>query len=376
MKREWVESQYGAMMCEDRYTSYMRLFLYVSNEALDSIIKKPRIRISEVFRTNDATEGVPQNKVYRPEIVKKTGYVCLSAVADSPAMWGYYADSSRGACLAFDFSVHCRNGKEYAVLKNGIEYFLPDKKWIRPVTYQKERAKSGSTAWDEENFELMCIKSSDWSHEKEYRIFYWLDYVDAEQKEYDEKGILRYYDNSFLLQHLSGIILGVHSPRTIDEVNKLMQKSGCDYFDSLPVIKASYHATDFPYYLNLDAIPLRQGGHLADFWPLFQTANWSRHIINTIIPLRCSDYRWSYDRSIICSVRLNDKIRKFVIAPREIMDENEELIHTGEYDMFEYTFDGCSRYHPIYGLQQKDMCEVYLQATKKIETILGLIEGW
>ena len=100
--------------------SCLRLFMYVDEVALENIIRQERLRVSCPWRTNDVTEGVYAGEYSQNEDTKKYGYLCFSAVCNSPAMWGYYANRGRGACLVFDFDVRPLKNGEYEVLKHGL----------------------------------------------------------------------------------------------------------------------------------------------------------------------------------------------------------------------------------------------------------------
>ena len=86
-------------------TTFFRLFMYVSEDSLFKILKSGLLRLSLPWNTNDVTECVAQQATTQSEGVKEFGYLCFSANPHSPAMWGLYADRSKGACLAFDFEV-------------------------------------------------------------------------------------------------------------------------------------------------------------------------------------------------------------------------------------------------------------------------------
>lgn len=199
--------------------TYLRLFLYVTEEGLRSIIKEKKIRLSCPWRTNDITEGVARGEQQQNEWIKSYGYVCFSAVCDSPSMWGYYAERGRGACLVFDFPV-CQGNEEsnegkddFYILRHGL--LDPAPKKLHKIKYRKNRLLPMKNYAD---VGVLLTKSLDWQHEKEYRILYPLSAVNDTASYIDSKtGRTEYYDAE-LLEYLSGIILGPQCPLNIAEV--------------------------------------------------------------------------------------------------------------------------------------------------------------
>lgn len=189
--------------------TYIRLFLYVTEEGLQSIIQEKKIRLSCPWRTNDITEGVAQGEDTQDERCRAFGYVCFSAVCDSPSMWGYYAGKGQGACLVFDFPVCQQNeasneGKDdFLILRHGL--LGNDAKILHKIRYQSNRLPKIKSFHDER---LLLTKSPDWQHEKEYRIIYRLAEVE-DTASYNVSVTKRteFYDAE-LLAYLSGIILG------------------------------------------------------------------------------------------------------------------------------------------------------------------------
>lgn len=248
-------------------SKYLRLFLYVDEKGLEDIFEKQRIKISCPMRTNDATEAVAQNEFSQGEDVRDYGYICLSSVHDSPAMWGYYANRSRGACVVLDFPIYEHNDHQYRILKNGIDRLEPWVTWIEKIQYKPNRAKAKIKYFgtDEPNFELLTTKSKDWEHEQEYRIFYYLRNIapcNIEISENKEGKSVVYYDTS-ILENITGVILGVNYAGSIsDFLAKIKHarhehelKGGYPQFypiKDIPVIRASFDNIKFRYKIPID----------------------------------------------------------------------------------------------------------------------------
>lgn len=192
---------------------FIRLYLYVKPEALIPLLSSKRILLSKPWNTNDITECVLQNKERQSEQIKKYGYICLSCRCNSAAMWGYYADSSRGACLAFDIPVEKRKQGQYILLDKNYT-IQSDSKCIRAVEYKENRVRKNNP------LTLLHRKASEWSHEEEYRIVIPLE--QAKNETSVDYAKVCYYDD-VLFTYLSHVILGVHSQHECADIITTLQ---------------------------------------------------------------------------------------------------------------------------------------------------------
>lgn len=198
----------------------LRLYMYVDECALDSIINYQRLRISCPWRTNDVTECVYADEYSQSEDTKRYGYLCFSAVRNSPAMWGYYANRGKGACLVFDFDVKEAGDGIYEVLNHGLSSF--DKPiCIYKVNYNHFRVKK---KMGDSSLSRMYIKSMDWSHEEEYRMI--CEISPDMENEKGDRGINFYVYEP--LMFLSGIILGPSCSKQIVEVEADLRRPSTD----------------------------------------------------------------------------------------------------------------------------------------------------
>lgn len=86
----------------------------------------------------------------------KKGFVTsFSETEDSTIMWAYYANSHKGVCLKYEPQLLDSSNAEYRSIQ----------KTIRKVWYSKLRIKDA-----EEKF-FPFIKSEEWAHESEWRLF-------------------------------------------------------------------------------------------------------------------------------------------------------------------------------------------------------------
>lgn len=188
---------------KERRITCIRLFMYVTAEQLQCIIRDKRIKVSCPWKTNDITEGLFQSEVRQCEYIKEYGYVCFSATCTSPAMWGYYAGRSTGACLFFDFPLgHDGVKDDLYILRDNIIEAL-NRYLLREVKYEKNRVKRIDCTRE---IDALFSKDTDWSHEEEFRLLIRLEDIFWENNTDDGDA----FYSGFLFSYLKGIILGAN----------------------------------------------------------------------------------------------------------------------------------------------------------------------
>lgn len=213
---------------------FIRLYMYVKPDALIPLLTSKRIHLSKPWNTNDVTECVQQNKERQSEQIKEYGYICLSCRCNSAAMWGYYADSSRGACLAFDIPVEKNKRGQYILLDE--DYTVQSaSKCIRAVEYRENRVRENNP------LTLLHRKASEWSHEEEYRIAIPLELAKNESS--DDYAKVCFYDD-VLFTYLSHVILGVHSQHECSDIKAVLQNLE---IKEVNVTRASFSPLQFSY---------------------------------------------------------------------------------------------------------------------------------
>lgn len=358
----------------------MRLFMYVSEAALTDILSEQRILISCPWRTNDATEAVARHMESRPKIVNEYGYICLSAICDSPAMWGYYANRSKGACLVFDFIIRSRGKWQHEILRNGMTNDLP--LWIEEVRYKESRATAKTTdqiMGEIPNFELLATKSKDWEREREYRIFYYLSRVHATNivvppdKSLSEA---RYYDRD-ILRNLSGIILGVNSEVSEYALRALLAKVEHECVSNnkelfipvkdLDIVRAKMHDSSFRYVVKQENIKIRQEQMVNEFLDKLMCSQWGKEWVHSAVEFLLNEDE---------SARLIDRENTYTTRI-SAFSEREEFVITrlmkdlktpnGEYALFEYVSGRGYRY--VCNMKQEVLKAIYLHAQKSAQEL-------
>lgn len=247
-------------------TTILRLFLYVSEKSLFKILETGKLRLSLPWNTNDVTECVAQKVNYQTEGIKGFGYLCFSANPHSPAMWGLYADRSKGACLAFDFEVMLEKGTRtpvYKILDKGT-YFYSIKS-IHPIEYNKNRLPAATKEEEKNNTSFFFRKSEEWKHEREYRILYRLgDDKNVSIGKEDGVSLPRFYVDG-LLSNLSAIMLGTRFPHEIEEVKAQLKEysrlasennSQLEYeVDNLNIMKVCFDDRSFAFKSEVGFLP-------------------------------------------------------------------------------------------------------------------------
>ncbi len=233
----------------DENSHILKLYIYVTEDALINILREKKLNISRPWSTNDITEAVKQREEKQQEKIKEYGYICLSETCTSPAMWGYYADRSRGACLAFTFYVNTNDGKTFYVLDRKGQQFQ-DAIEIKKVEYCKNRASSDNID------KLIFRKSKDWSHEKEYRIKVDLATVDFIETKDKLNRISYIFKTDLIMEYLRGIILGVNCKKEKSEIDGIIRSiKGGIIHDPIQVIRAKMDMAHFEFNVPTDEIP-------------------------------------------------------------------------------------------------------------------------
>lgn len=312
-------------------TSFLRLFMYVSEESLFKILKSGLLKLSLPWNTNDVTECVAQHSSSQSEGVKSFGYLCFSANPHSPAMWGLYADRSRGACLAFDFEIEDQENtphKVYNILDKGTRFY--SSKRIRPIEYTEDRLEP--VAKEEENYDISFFfrKSNEWSHEREYRILYRLGLDNAVTIGREEGVPVPRFYVSGMLSHLSAILLGTRFPYQIEEVKALMKEhvndSGFEnlgYSDNfVRVMKVKFGDKSFAFDSDINFKPYIRATLNDKHLDYFLSSSWKKKRVengNDFIALTGSDYQLDY---IYC-IRYNEDEEYYIARKKSKEDELE-----------------------------------------------------
>lgn len=359
-------------------TLYIRLFLYVKEDGLEDIIKNQRIRISCPARTNDITEGVAQSEFIQREDIRQYGYICLSAAHNSPCMWGYYADRSRGACIVFDFPIHKHNDYQFRILKNGIDKPGLGATWLERIKYCRYRAKGDALifGFKEQNFELLTRKSIDWKHEKEYRVFYNLNKIDADNIDIINENNMNhviYYDNN-IVENISGIILGVNYPGAVSDVESKIKVAKTHYvsnkadnnayhLNNIKIIKALFSKKEFNFNIPVDHhnIPLIEDQFINQEWQKLFEVDWYAYNTNLIDPTAIAKHHLNQD-GYACVIDIIGKRRNLAIFDSYGNDEKY-------YALFEYASEASPLFYEVHTIRQDKLKELYEHAKASSEKI-------
>lgn len=178
--------------------------------------------------TNDPLEFIAKNekKVNFIEKIRKPNaplpyFHSFSSKVTDVAMWGRYADSARGVCMAFCFPTtevvdfkgdDAKRCECYSVVKGDVFY---------KVKYADLRVRYpiGSTSKNERIealTKMLTTKAVSWREESEYRFINNLDEADSVAD-----GMVFYKS---YMNHLCGVILGERCPYCVKYVEKLFSQ--------------------------------------------------------------------------------------------------------------------------------------------------------
>lgn len=235
--------------------SDLTLYLYASLDSLLKIIETGKLKVSLPWGTNDITEGVPRNEQVRNYQTEAYGYICLSDNCTSPAMWGYYADRGRGACLVFRFKwiKPCIENSEIKTWK--IAHPNPSKEsWLPGKLYRVEYGETRSEFKSAED--MLRYKSNDWKHEREYRFITPLADTELDNIIETNHGKLGLYFVTELTRYITGIILGPHCQlQPMDIVQFVVKHESTNITPFIEVVKAKF-SPDLYSFIRQDDSPL------------------------------------------------------------------------------------------------------------------------
>ena len=158
------------------------LYHYTSFESAVKILTSGKLRFSAYKNVNDINESCGPVVLYankedeeKVEAMLKY-YLQLSfsmdkvgkrAGYDIPAMWGHYAESGHGVCLAFDSAKIGQNVLERHLYSKAVEYSKD--KSLNELVYDSKLHGDAATFIRKAKDSIFFHKSEDWAYEQEYR---------------------------------------------------------------------------------------------------------------------------------------------------------------------------------------------------------------
>ena len=168
------------------------LYYFMKREHLEYFLATGNLKVTQLSKSNDPLEFLPNINNLRTsknwqKIMNHNEplVICLSSKVSSAAIWGHYADSHTGVCLAFEIPL--KKGKLQPLSQNLYEYEVcnydstnKSRDTIIKVDYVEEREYKEPPALDstedflkfldERYHTATATKSIDWSFENEYRL--------------------------------------------------------------------------------------------------------------------------------------------------------------------------------------------------------------
>ncbi len=157
-------------------------------------------------------------------------FISLTGKMSSPSMWGHYADSHRGICLAFKIPGDWQQRKMLFSLGENTKN--PTDFNIIPIIYTVEKPNLDSNLPDDVTWQnranklildSIISKGTDWNFESEARLIVGISMTG------DKKGECIEWKNDWpylhgLVDYLDGVILGVRCPMRSVFVKHLLKK--------------------------------------------------------------------------------------------------------------------------------------------------------
>lgn len=213
----------GRLRYDDTMVHGIILYKYMPWEAFEKTIENWSLKATYPTKTNDPLEFIAQDdddidfvEYFRAPSTPLPYFHSFSSKVTDVAMWGRYADSARGVCLAFGFPLDEKN--EVWNEKRSVFYKTFSELIFFKVKYSDERVKFKFDIHNIEEkakllSEVLSTKAKCWSDECEFRFIDQLkdaDYV---------AGGNVYYKK--YMQYLCGVILGERCLYNVEYVKKL-----------------------------------------------------------------------------------------------------------------------------------------------------------
>ncbi|TJZ71705.1 DUF2971 domain-containing protein [Chitiniphilus eburneus] len=154
-----IQSEYFRLTPEQKAKISLKDFTEILNK-----------KITESHLANIENQLTPDLKrIAYDTFSRKIGVLCLSEAKNSLLMWAHYAQNHKGFVVGLD-----TEHPHFHQKKNETDEF----RHLRKVLYSSERPSKSLKSTSPED--MLLTKSSDWSYEKEWRIFRALS--ESEQK--------------------------------------------------------------------------------------------------------------------------------------------------------------------------------------------------
>lgn len=272
-------------------SSTIKLYKYISFEALKGLIEYGDFRVTYRKDCNDPLEMLPAGKLPGcGDLREERGFISLTQCANNLTMWGNYADKFQGARIGFEFPYYCgerlsagnkeekhihESLKQISELGLDIRFFQAFSKngEIEPsgisrllikciyvidnerVHYPPASESIEKTRIDAERFwwSIMCTKAWDWRHEEEYRMP--LEHTrDITRSNTVKKSMMKF--SNIPTPYIKSIILGPKCQLSQENVEDLIaikrsqMSCGTEYLPKdVLVAQARYNKTSFKLHI-------------------------------------------------------------------------------------------------------------------------------
>lgn len=250
----------------------IKIYKFVNEEVLDLFMKEGKLKTSRLGETNDPFEYTPsmsfekriqmimddvlhhvanipkgslppfsideEKRILLDLFIKlrqrMPPYISFSLTCTEPLMWGLYANNHKGACLAFEVEFDSEEGNWPGTYLRLIHYHA-HRRSILPLILNHGNSPMSKVSNACIQYFGSCIKSKNWSFEKELRMF-----IHDDNQLTSENQLLLYNDARAFLK---GVILGINNESTIEDIQAVAKAHG--FNDDLKVCKSTLSDSEY-----------------------------------------------------------------------------------------------------------------------------------
>ena len=210
-----------------------RLYHFMHADHALQAIERRRLKTADLDKVNDPYESLTVGFNSREEeesffefhtyLANMFCLVCFSETYRDPLLWGHYADRFKGICLGFDTEHYDDPTKDHATkiayVKDRIDIIEFGLRFINGGLMEDNTSKT---------HKILYIKSCNWEHEKEWRIW-------DERTEPDPVAGLRFipFGNQIKLRE---ILIGLRCTEENADIKSRLDKLAAAYSPDPPKI--------------------------------------------------------------------------------------------------------------------------------------------
>lgn len=246
-------------MKDEPTPSFLRLYKYMTFATFYETLRLGGLRGTFARQSVNLMEFMPASGINQESSIEKElhshALVSFCRNAESPALWGLYANRGRDICLVFSFPIEHRDTRNLVVPTpeaNQTEavsistYTLTNGRILREVMYDHNRFDKQITRFN--LHELLTHKSTSWKQEEEVRYIGHVD--DFDEIAYFNDPIIPYIDRykplcKWPMEYLRGALLGPECELSADFVRRQIIQAFPTLSNLLKVESTTYDESEY-----------------------------------------------------------------------------------------------------------------------------------